>query len=130
MDVMELFTEQYQPSVHDLQLSSWFEQWNIATNITDLLPKTGFIVDGVCAIFLYETNSKVCFIDGFISNKLASEEVKEKALDQVVLAAIDQAKADGFKKIVAQTRIAKVIERAEHFGFQPLGPFSIMTKDL
>jgi len=108
--------EPYQKAIHQEQIIEWYKQWNMKGSL-DLMPETGLIVPNICAIFLYETNSKVCFIDGFISNKEVSDEKRDKCLDLVVSSLLHLAKEKGFKYIKADSRYQSVIDRGIKFGF-------------
>lgn len=120
----------YNPILHNKQLENWFKQWGFDPKIIDYLPTTGFVIDDVCAAFLYKTNSKVCYIDGFISNKKAKKTIKEYCLNRVIESCLQLAVKEGFTKVMAQTKLETVINRASKFGFDSGILYHIMMKDL
>ena len=104
--------------LYEKQLTSWFKQWNIPESIKETLPETGFIVDGIAAIFLYETNSKMCFIECLIRDKEATEEVSNKAIDLLIKHVLRYAKEQNYKFIMSNTKYDRVVEIAEKHGFK------------
>lgn len=57
-------------------LVKWWEQWGWVAPLKDFLPNDGLcgvmVMDGdvgICAGFVYLTNSKVCWVDWIVSNK-------------------------------------------------------------
>lgn len=93
-------------------------------------PKTGFIVDGIAAFFLYRTDSTVCFLENMISNREACPIMKDKALDLLLEAAFKEAKAQGFKVAYATTNNPKVISRAIKHRVQIDIKHTLLTKNL
>ncbi len=108
----------YQPDKHKDQLIKWYKQWDWSLDVLEMMPTTGLIVEGVCAVFLYETNSNICFIESFISNKDVDSEVKNDSLDKMIEVLLHMAKEKGFKYIKGDTRYPKVEERAVKHGFK------------
>lgn len=86
----------------------------------ECFPMTGFIVPGLAACFLYKTDSSVAYIDLLISNPEGPKDKSRAALDEVVLACIDQAKKDGFKILTATTKHRSVVERGQKHNFKML----------
>ena len=116
----------YQP-IHNEQLKLWYGQWNVP-DVIDLLPETGFIIPGMCAIFLYLTNSKVSFLDGFICNKDIPKEIRNICLDKVVKATCQLSDDKGYKLMSATTNLPAVIERSIKFGFVPAGQYEMLLR--
>ena len=115
--------ELYQPEKHREQLVAWAKQWDWNETVLDILPTTGLIIDGVCATFLYETNSNICMMEGFICNKEADKKEREKCLDLIVDALLLFAKSRGFKYIKGDTRYKAVVDRGLKHGFK-LTPYT------
>ena len=56
-------------------LSAWHINRGMPyADLRQLLPANGWIVDNVCAVFLYLTDSKFVFLDSMVSNPEASKE--------------------------------------------------------
>jgi hypothetical protein len=109
--------EVYEATKHEVELKKWLNQWKLSHNIIDILPTTGWIIDNVAALFVYETNSKMCFIECLISNKDLHKEITTHALDILVESAIINMRKKGFKYIGANSTYESVIERAKKHGF-------------
>ncbi len=62
--------------------------------------------------FLYQTDSKVCYIDGLLANPSISKTQRSEAIDQVVKAIIKAAKHLGFKYLLGTTKVKEVETRA------------------
>lgn len=105
-------TEKYQPDKHNDMLLVWYKQWGIPSDYIEMLPATGLVIEGVCALFIYETNSKMCFIEPFICNKKADKETREMGLDLVCQEVHQWAKDLGYKKMMIYSNHYKVINRA------------------
>lgn len=121
--------KRYQPELHQEQLISWYNQWNIPLECIELLPTTGLIVENVCALFWYETNSKVCFIENMICNKEAEETSRILGLNMVCKAVEEQMKQHGCKRIISFSQNPKVLQRAMNFECQVSpNPFYVLYR--
>lgn len=93
------------------QIKAWGKAYG-ANYEPDLFPPVGFIVPGIAAYFLYETPSKVCWLENLVSNPDANKEVKELAITAIITAILAESKRLGFKVAYATTDIPAVIKRA------------------
>ena len=73
---MELTTQPLKHEDYDTILKGWWKDWGWDAPTRDFLPQDGLggimVYDGdtpVCAGFLYNTNSKVAWVDWIISSK-------------------------------------------------------------
>jgi hypothetical protein len=81
---MKFNTTPLQHEDYDNILKGWWQDWGWVAPSRDFLPQDGqggiMVWDGdtpVCAGFLYNTNSKVAWVDWIISNKDYKESRKE-----------------------------------------------------
>eukprot|EP01050_Picozoa_sp_SAG11_P037920 SAG11_NODE_15206_length_585_cov_1.479424_2_plen_83_part_01 len=81
---MKFNTTPLQHEDYDNILKGWWKDWGWEAPSRDFLPQDGqggiMVWDGdtpVCAGFLYNTNSKVAWVDWIISNKEYKESRKE-----------------------------------------------------
>ena len=81
---MKFNTTPLQHEDYDNILKGWWKDWGWEAPCRDFLPQDGqggiIVWDGdtpVCAGFLYNTNSKVAWVDWIISNKQYKESRKE-----------------------------------------------------
>lgn len=76
---MTMQTEQFKPA--DLaEMNLWYAARGLPAVGLQHLPRTGFIVHGIGAGFLYRTDSTLSFIDGLISNPTAPSHERAAAL--------------------------------------------------
>lgn len=107
----------YEPEKHEEMLKTWLDQWKLSHKVIDILPTTGWIIEDIAALFVYETNSKICFIECMISNKKMDKEVVNHALDILVKSTIINMRGKGYKYIGANTTYKSVVDRAKKHGF-------------
>lgn len=112
------------------QICNWAQTGYDTEYCLDFFPKTGLIVDGIAAIFLYSTDSKVCFLENMISNREADKEQKDIALDLLLESAFKKAKDLGFRVVYASTNNTKVIVRAFKHGCSADFKYTLLTKHL
>lgn len=101
-------------------LREWWRGWGMTPVPRELLPETGMIVPGVCAGFLYLTNSALGLIETYISNPEASKRLRDEGLDELTHALISLAKDHGVTLLRCDSKNLSVIERAKKFQFEEL----------
>jgi len=110
-------------------LCGWWKDWGFE-NIPakDFLPedgKGGLIVEteegvGICSIFMYTTNSKLCQVNWPLSNKnFRNKEIKNKAFDLLMLGVENMWKTSGGKYLVFYGSMGtnKFQERLQNIGY-------------
>lgn len=100
----------YQPSDFG-QIKQWGDKWG-ASYDKEAFPPTGFIYPNVCAYFLYETKSNVCFLENLVKNPDADPELAERAIEMVITRILLEARSLGYKTAFATTDNKAVIKRA------------------
>lgn len=98
----------------------------------ELFPiETGLIMSGVCAGFLFLTETKVAYIDGLISNPALDKEFRSDCLDALCEALIDLAKYYQVKVLKCDTNLLHVQKRVLKYGFHQLGnDYKLFQKEL
>ncbi len=103
------------------ELCSWWTAWGWAAFSQDCLSPTGIMIekDGVnlCAVWVYKTDSAVCWIENYISNKAISGAKRNAALDMLVLSAIEESKTMGFRFAMSGIKHNLLARRLENNGF-------------
>ena len=126
---MEVVT--YKPELHQEQLISWYNQWNIPLENLELIPETGLIIEGVCALFWYETNSRVVFLENLVSNRDVSDEIRQEALNAIFSKMKELMYKSGCKRVIGFSRNPMVLKRAVEFGcYVADQPFYILYRSL
>jgi hypothetical protein len=124
-----MIVRNYEPS--DFETVKGWAQAGYDTEYTaEQFPKTGFIVPDIAALFLYSTDSTVCFLENMISNREADKEEKSKALDLLISKAFSAAKEKGFSVAYATTGNLSVIVRAMKHGAHMETKQVLLTKNL
>lgn len=111
------------------QICSWWDCRDIPAVPLGLLPLNGFIVPGVCAGFLYLTDSDLAIIEGFISNPEATPITRNVGLDLITAALCARAKTLGYIAISAFTQLDIITSRATKHGFAvSQGQYRLVTR--
>jgi hypothetical protein len=81
----------------------------------DELPETGYIIPGLAACFLYETDSNWCFLEhAIVGHRVPGH---TEAITEIVKALVADAKSLGYVKVYCQPMNEFAILRAEACGF-------------
>lgn len=96
----------------------------------DLLPKVGFIVPGIAAGFLMQTDTGCCILEPFIANKDTDKAERNKALEAIMGELIQEASRLGFKRIFGFSSNEPMISRALKFGFVIVEESTTVCKEL
>ncbi len=123
-----MIVRRFEPKDFDA-LKIWGAQWG-ADYSEDQFPKTGFIVDGIAAYFLYSTDSSVCWLENLVSNKEADKALRKEAINLLIKAAFNEAKRLGFKVAYAASDLLIAAQHANDHGAK-IKPFHfLITKNL
>lgn len=112
------------------QVQSWLEARGMKVFHPAILPKTGFIVNHVAAVFVYSTDSDICYLENLISNPNTDNKVRDEAIADLINEAFKEARSQGFKFIMAVTDVPAVIVRALQVGAQVEANKVLLTKQL
>lgn len=97
-------------------------QWRAAHQFPLLthaeLPKVGIIEPGVAAVFLYQCEGGLGWVEGLITNPAASSEARNLAFDAGWRMIAAEAKAAGVKKLIATPISFESAKRTVEAGFQ------------
>lgn len=98
-------------------LSQWWEAYNWTPPPEDSLPSSGIVVEGVCAGFLYITNSKMGIMEWIVGNPDASKEARAEAIEKTITAIQGMARGFGIKYLFSSIKHPNLIEHYERAGF-------------
>jgi len=66
-------------------IKHWFEAWGWPPIPEQFLPENGIVVMdgdvGICAAWLYQTDTPICWLEHFISNKDATKKQRKEGLE-------------------------------------------------
>ncbi len=94
-------------------INNWYSDWSMSELPQWFLPETGYIVDGVCAAFMYKTDSKVAYMENVISNPKAPHEVRAIALKMIGNQIFKKAEELGFKAVLGWSKNKSVTKQSE-----------------
>ena len=119
-------------------IKAWGKAWGSDYDEAQF-PKHGFIVDDLCAYFIYTTDSSICFLENLVRNPEVGKGINErlgtlidrgKALDLVIKACYNKARELGFTVAYATTNVISAAKRAKEHGAQASPLCVLLTKDL
>lgn len=113
-----------------LDIDDWYTQWKMAPPFGGNVPPVGYIIPGVAAGFLGQTDFQVAFIEGLIANPRANKDERDDALNLIVSTIERTAKELGFKIIVGLTQRDAVLSRAKRHFFRVHGDFTMVAKEI
>lgn len=98
-------------------LKQWWEQYGWQPVSIDALPSTGYIINNVCAGFLYKTDSSIAWLEWVVADKSADKELKTASLDMLIQVLIEDAKLSGYKTIFSSIQNESLMNRYLKHGF-------------
>jgi hypothetical protein len=126
-----LRVERYEAGRHYEALSKWLHFYDLAPIDPAFLPPTGFVVEGIAMGFLVRTDTKLALLEPLVNNGYAPVAEREAATDLVVLAILDEARAQGFRVVEGNTNLQAVVSRALRLGFTlDENRYSVVTFEL
>jgi len=119
---MEVTLQIYKPEFYDT-VCEWWRSHDWQPIPQESLPAMGLISfvgeTPVAVVWIYQTDSDLCWIDWFVSNPNYKEKaLRNKAINSLILGAKEAAKAMGFAKSFTSIRVPALIKRMESAGFQ------------
>jgi hypothetical protein len=112
-------------------MREWYKGYgmNIRPNENVFFPKTGYVVEGVAAGFLYIVmGAPLGYLDGYIANRKASKSDRNQALDLITEMLLALAKVKRIRYLKCDTQVDPIRERAKRFGFTSLGEYTVLTR--
>tara|TARA_R110000868_G_scaffold66014_12_gene197051 strand:+ start:6366 stop:6743 length:378 start_codon:yes stop_codon:yes gene_type:complete len=103
---------------HYEEICGWWKAHDWTPVSLDALPCTGVIVPGVCAGFLYSTDSSMCILEWIISNPKVDSGLRSEGLDIVIDELLKKAHSSGYKTVFTSVSHPKLLERYCDFGFK------------
>lgn len=102
-------------------VSQWWGQWGWPAIPLEFLSPEGIVIENdglpVCATWIYLTNTPICWIENYISDKGADKAIRGDALDLLVLSSLEKAKDLGAAVAMSSIRHAGLGKRLEKSGF-------------
>jgi hypothetical protein len=112
--------ERWVPGRHLPMLTRWGQDRDMYASAGDpeCYPPTGVVALDAAAGFLFLTNATpVAYLDNFISDPRASNEVRARALELVLDGLLEDARACGVRAVLAATSAPSLVTLARSRGF-------------
>ncbi len=110
--------EKFEPQRHYEMVAHWWvgHKWPVLPLAA--LPASGFVVPGVCAGFLYFTDSEIAILEWVVSNPKASTMEVGRGIKAIVEAAISTALNEGYSMIFSYVKSKGLQKLYERQGFK------------
>ena len=99
-------------------LSAWWSAQNWPVIPTDCLPAHGLIIDGLCAGFLYQSDSKIAWIEWVVGNPSADKLARRAALNLLIDGLAELGKSLGNRIVFTAAKHPGLCARLIERGFQ------------
>ena len=99
----------------------WMESRALDPLPKDVIPEIGGIVDGIAVGFIYKTDSKMAYMEHYISNPFAERHSRKQAMQMVTAYLIKQARDAGFTYLYANSDKTTICTLAKENGFKYIG---------
>jgi len=109
------------------EVNSWYAARGRPVVPRAALPATGRIVPGVAAGFLYLTDSRLALLEGFISNPTAGLRSRARAIDQITVALLREAKRRGVVDVIGFGASPGIVRRVQQLGMRKVGVFTLVA---
>lgn len=113
------------------EVNAWYAARGFPQLTERHLPRVGFIVPGVAAGFLYQTDAPaIAMLEGYVSRPRAGVRLVSSAIDDITGALLAEAKLRGVSSVVALTHARGIERRANKFGMRTIGVYAMAAKEL
>lgn len=104
-----------------IKVCEWWKAHGWPMLAPDFLPFEGYIISKdeveLYAVFLYVTDSSVCWLTFPVSNPEATHEQKQGGLEQLFLDVAEDAKKEGFRYMFTTSPLPRIQEALINTGF-------------
>jgi len=112
------------------EMNRWYTQRGEPAIKVEMLPRLGFLVPGVAAGFLYQTDSSMALVEGFVSNPEALLCKRVKALHLILEGLTSAARGFGFKLVVGSSKRTGPVSLTLRQGFRRIGSYEMVVKEV
>lgn len=98
------------------RVAGWWESAGFEPLAPDALPQYGFVVNDICAGWLYRTDSSMAVIEWIVADPESDKEQRSQALDALLDKLLETARGVGITRIFTSANHPRLIERYERHG--------------
>ena len=118
---MTLKLRPYSPKDYDM-VSEWWRAWGWPVIPPESLPEYGVVVESdgqpVCAAWVYRTDTNICLLEWFISDRRASKAKRKGSVELLIEGGKQLGRALGYTKVFSNVRNQSLIKKLENSGMQ------------
>jgi|SRR6266851_2333323 len=112
------------------EVRSWYTNRGMILEENDL-PKVGFIVPGIAAGFILQTDTTSCILEPFIANPFTLKNERDIALEIIMEELLKESKELGYQRVFGFSTNLKMVWRAQKLGFKVIETNTLtVVKDL
>lgn len=111
---------QWSPKKHYRAIASWYHARGLEAPSLAQLPQVGFIVDGIVAGWVYQTDSSVALLDAVISNPATIPSRRKQATKVLCSTLVDAAVEMGYRDVLFTSSHPTIKRAGEELGFRRL----------
>lgn len=112
------------------EMCSWYEARDMKPVRQSEIPQVGFIIPGIAACFLLQTDSAVAFFDGFITNPNTTKIQRSDALALIDDVLIETAKLLGYSQFFVFTQHPTIRTECTRQEYIDLGQYQMYCKEV
>jgi hypothetical protein len=112
MNIISFTPEHYE------EISCWWRDQNWTPVDLKTLPTNGLIIPGVCAGFLYMTDSNLCLLEWVIANPKTDKEIRSEGLDLLIDSLLKKAEELKYSLVFTSVSHPRLMDRYTKLGFQ------------
>lgn len=98
-------------------ISTWWLQHGWSPVSFEMLPKIGFIVNDICAGFLYINDSRLCHLEWVVSDPDSGKQERSESLAILLNVLENTAKEFGCSAVFTATKHENLIKRYKNNGY-------------
>lgn len=102
------------------EIKSWYRNRFMPIPPDDLFPEHGFICPGIAAGFMISTNTKLAFLEHFITNPESKSSDRRIAIDKIAEKLIAMGKEQGIKAFTAISGHPSIFQLCAKHGFSEI----------
>jgi hypothetical protein len=110
--------QKYSHKKHYKAIASWYHARDMVAPLPDALPTLGFVVDDKVAGWLYQTDSTIALVDGFISSPASLPSSRKQAVETLAAVLLDLATSLGYSTVLATTSHPTIKKIANKHNFK------------
>lgn len=111
-------------------IQQWYSARGVEVPSANSLPEIGYIVGDIAAGFIYQTDSSICMLDGYITNPTRIGSLRDEAIEAITYKLLTEAVTRGFTEVLALSRAPRIKDKALNWKFENGGEYTLFHRTL